>query len=507
MDYKITGQKECDLVVLGGGGGGLVAAARAAYLSGKKVIVLEKTAHTGGGAKFASAIRTFGSKWQKDRNLPDVATEFITQGMDSTYWRLDNKLVTNTIRATGAFFDWFCEVGDNIEDQFEVGFYVFDGPEGPQVPLLKGSYSHYGMGKVVMETMLELCGELGVEVLTKHKAVDVEVENGKITAIIAETGDGYIRVACNACIIATGSWVSNKEVIAKIAPDFLNAQIDPSCTAHCSPTYTGDGIALAEKAGAFLDYDSFCLRLMGPCVLGPSKVMNSMGNSAYMIGVNLNGERWSCEPSHVRMGLFESGHALYEQPEGVSFSVFDENNLTAAVENFKKPHDGYAGFFGRGEFPDTTEEIYADMEKAFAAARGSGLAFKADTLEELAEKMGVDAQAFIKTVESYNASCGAGVDWDFYKPADKMIPISRAPYYAVKGLIGSDGAFGGVLVNPDMQAYKDGGGLVEGLYVVGDFASGRHLNMSGVKVQVINDCSWAFAGGFIAASSACEYLK
>ena len=62
-------------------------------------------------------------------------------------------------------------------------------------------------------------------------------------------------------------------------------------------------------------------------------------------------------------------------------------------------------------------------------------------------------------------------------------------------------------VNPDMQAYKKGGGLVEGLYVVGDFATGRYINMTGVKVQVINDLSWAFASGFIAANSACKYLK
>jgi uncharacterized NAD(P)/FAD-binding protein YdhS len=77
----------------------------------------------------------------------------------------------------------------------------------------------------------------------------------------------------------------------------------------------------------------------------------------------------------------------------------------------------------------------------------------------------------------------------------------------MKGSLGSDGAFGGVRVNPDMQAYRKDGGLVEGLYVIGDFATGRHINMNGVKVQVINDCSWAFASGFIAANSAVSYLE
>lgn len=58
-----------------------------------------------------------------------------------------------------------------------------------------------------------------------------------------------------------------------------------------------------------------------------------------------------------------------------------------------------------------------------------------------------------------------------------------------------------------MQAYKNGGGLVEGLYVTGDFASGRFINDLGFKRQIINDLSWAFASGLIAGESAVEYLK
>lgn len=501
MDYQITAQKQCDLAVIGGGGGGLVAAARAAWLSKKKVIVLEKSEHTGGGAAMARAIRTFGSKWQKDRGLPDVTNKFILDGMDSTYWRLDHRLVANCIRATGKFFDWFCyEVGDKVEDKFEVSFYIFDGPDGPKVPLLKNS-SINSTGKFIMDTMRDLCSKLGVEVLTNHKVVDVEVNDGKITAVIAQTANGYLRVACRACVLASGSWIRDEKIMKKIAPVFLEMNIS---SPHHSPNYTGDGIALAEKVGAFVDYDSFCIRPMGPMTMCKSEVMSTMGNSPYSINVNLNGKRWVCEPSQIRMGIFNSGHVLMEQPKGVSFTVFDENTLAAAVAESRKPHQGYGGFFGFPKFPDTTEEVHANIDKAFQDKNSN--AFKADTVEELAQKMGIAHQALKDTVTAYNASCEAGADWEYFKPAKDMVPLNKGPYYAVRGNLGSDGAFGGVLVNPDMQAYKKGGGLVEGLYVVGDFASGRHVNMSGVKVQVINDCSWAFASGFIAANSACKYL-
>ena len=104
----------CDIAVIGGGGSGLVAACRAAAL-GKRVIVLEKDKRLGGGMNMASTMRTFGSKWQKERNLPDTTALFLRNRMDETYWRLDRKLAGSMIRGTGEFFDsvlQHCAAGD-----------------------------------------------------------------------------------------------------------------------------------------------------------------------------------------------------------------------------------------------------------------------------------------------------------------------------------------------------------------------------------------------------------
>lgn len=145
------------------------------------------------------------------------------------------------------------------------------------------------------------------------------------------------------------------------------------------------------------------------------------------------------------------------------------------------------------------------MTDGAAPMQGMNKLFRAETIPELAEKMGVPADTLTKTIEDYNGYCQKGFDEEFFKPAKNLVPLT-GPYFALRCNLWTDGAFGGVKVTPDMQAYQDGGGLVEGFYVVGDFASGRFINDLGFKRQIINDLSWAFASGLIAGESAVSYL-
>jgi fumarate reductase flavoprotein subunit len=87
-----------------------------------------------------------------------------------------------------------------------------------------------------------------------------------------------------------------------------------------------------------------------------------------------------------------------------------------------------------------------------------------------------------------------------------MVPLTEGPFFALSGKLSTDGAFGGVRVDPNMQAYRPDGSLMPGLFVTGDFASGRHIVMGGVKRQVLNDMSWALSSGFLAGSAAAECL-
>lgn len=533
--------KICDVLVLGGGGAGLTAAARVASISDKKVIVLEKADFLGGGAIQAGDFRVYNSLWQKERGLDDSMEEDLLKYMDETNWSLDSKLVGNTFKATGRFFDWLCTFEPDVADQYEPGRYIFDMPDqGPVVPTYKGTGRVRG-GTFASKLLIAQCKKLGVELFTKTAVKDLIVENGKVVGAVAEGEDGTFTVSCEACVLATGSWINKQELLEKVHPKY--AKVDPGPIVkggHRSSAYTGDGLALAQQAGAFIDYDSFVLRLMGPMAMLPGETVSSMSNHPYSLQINLNGKRWTCEPSQVRMGIFRSGHLLAEQPEGISFSLFDNNTVLAAAKEAKEhPASGYGGFFGHPHFPENPiQDILDTMNGKFktpfgppdddgkkreptegeklmkeesvtdgaAPMQGMNMIFRADTIEELAGKIGVSADALKETIAHYNECCENGFDDEFFKPAKHLVPLT-GPYYALRCNLGTDGAFGGVKVNGNMQAYKDGGGLVEGFYVVGDFASGRFINDLGFKRQIINDLSWAFASGLIAGESAVEYLN
>lgn len=134
---------------------------------------------------------------------------------------------------------------------------------------------------------------------------------------------------------------------------------------------------------------------------------------------------------------------------------------------------------------------------------GMGI-FCGETLEELAEKAGINYEGLKETIENYNKMCEEGFDREFFKAPSEMVPFGEGPFYAVRGDLATDGAFGGIQVDKDTRAYSDPvkKTIVEGLYVPGDFSASRFLNYHGVKVQVINDLAWAVSSGFSAANAA-----
>lgn len=498
---------DCDLCVIGGGGGGLVAAGRFAWLTGKRVIVLEKMRKCGGSAWFASTMRMYGSQWQKDRGVEDNLNDKLVEIMDQTYWELDSHLVRNALKGTGEWFDWIGEVDPDRDSKFVESFYVFDGPDSMVTPGYCepggriGSPESNGTGWYTMQLMQKVLKEKGGKILTQHRAERLEMKDGRVAAVYASDPGGPVKINCKACVMSPGSWINNEEVLKKVVPEY--ASLPRGISSHTHLACTGDGIGIAESANAFIDYESFCMRLMGGAGMAPGNTALAMTTGPYAVYVNKNGKRWINELTMGRSSFFAVATALVYQPGGQNWSIFD---LDMAKEASKRPFRSIKKKFNPIPEVPVPENCQEDLLEN-AKKHGREL-IMADTIEAFAEKLGVPADNLKETIARYNEMCAQGRDDDFFKSPEDLIPFGNGPYFAVGGGVGTDGAFGGVRVNEHIQAYADDREtIIENLYVPGDFASGRFLNMHGYKVQIINDLSWAMSSGFIAGSHAAELLK
>jgi fumarate reductase flavoprotein subunit len=149
------------------------------------------------------------------------------------------------------------------------------------------------------------------------------------------------------------------------------------------------------------------------------------------------------------------------------------------------------------------DEGWTEFRAALDAGVESGIVFQGDTLQDLAENMGVDAATLEKTIQDYNAACEAGEDPVYGKDPKYMISLGDGPFYAVKARPVSLGAIGGVLVNSNLQVIKEDGTVIGGLYAAGNDVAEIYNNsyplVEGVTMMT------ALTGGRICGEEAAAY--
>ncbi len=504
----------CDALIIGGGAAGLIAAVKVAELTGKKVIVLEKGKKAGSCAPYATGIRIFDTRWEKDAGMPSQVDGYIKAAMNTTRWELNPKLVSNTFHALPRFFDWICEWA-NPEDTFA----LLPSPFDQKISVnLKSNLR--GAGQFIISRFTRRCGELGVDICREYTAKDfIMGEDGQINGVVASDPGGETIVHCRTCLIATGSLI-NSEILGRVIPDYADAFTRRY--GHRLPTLTGDGVEMAERAGIPIDYGSICIAHLGPLCLPcdmqsihfgkpiPADMLAHI-HRGEALRVNMNGQRWINEAFGG-----DTSWCLLKQPQCISWTILDSKLMAmqplpdavtlidpdkGRMLNNAIPDSAHApdprAVVGNGT-PGFLEKKPFDIEtfRYFAKLPGKHLII-ADTLEELAEGMGVPTDAFIATVKRYNELCAKGVDEDFCKDAEHLLPIGEGPFYALHTFLASDGAFGGLAIDENMQV-QGKNGPVTGLYAAGDNTAGRYVNLGGDKYQITNDLTWAVASGFIA---------
>lgn len=467
---------DTDIVVIGGGGAGLSAAVAAAQ-NDAKVILLEKTAALGGNTVRAGGPYNAVDQ-EKQKNAPaasDLAMESVyalaekeAQSEDHQKWMDQLKKDLEEYEKTDKDFlfdsialhilqtydggdyagklpfieklveqslptaDWLVENGLNWRDEVS----TCPGGLWPRAHIPENA-----AGADYINTNSKLAEKLGVEIILECSGKELIVDGDKVVGLIAEKEDGS-KLTINTSkgvIMATGGFAANKEMRQKYNPDLS----DKLQTTN-SPAITGDGIVMAEAVGANTIGMEFiqCLPLGNPDTGGLNGWMGGIGVEFYY-QVNKEGKRFMAEDGR-RDDMTAS---LLAQTDQYSFVITDSNKESAEGSNI---------------WGDDVEDL---VEKK--------IIFRADTIEGLAEQMGVDPKVLKETHDTFNAYASKGKDEDFGR---KLFgdQIDKAPFYASPRMPTVHHTMGGLEIDLEGRVLNKDGKPIEGLFAAGEVTGGIH---------------------------------
>lgn len=475
---------ETDVVVVGGGASGLAAAITAAE-KGAKVIVLEKANTTGGCANMAMGLLGVESKLQKDR-LVDVTRESaFTKFMDYTHWRANAELVKKYIELSGGTIGWLQDMGVD----FALPSKYFPGSEATW-HIVQPKTGNPGLRAVatMIKAMTERAEELGVDIHLEAPVKSLIKDGEDIIGVTASDSEGEMEVYGGAVIIATGGFGDSPEFIKKYTPFEWGKDI----YSYRIPGLTGDGIQMAWDAGAGDDYMSMELVFFAPNTGGyaPIELPFRQPN----LFVNLDGERFYNEEV-VENPVF-SVNAIARQKNRVAFSIIDDVLMQEYKDN---------GLDLINVVTSSMDMSYFEQEMDEALKNGSDVFFMADSIEELAGKMGVDAAGLKKTLDEYNAGCKTGKD-KFNKKQRYLKPIEGKTFYALKFAPSAYGSLGGIKIDANTQVLTPDCKPIPGLFASGTDANSI-CNPDYVFILPGNTLGFAVNSGRIAGENAVEFVK
>lgn len=478
---------ETDVVIVGYGGAGAAAAITMANEELGDFIVIEAAPEDGKGGN----TRVSGNIVMIPDNV-DGAVEYQT-ALNGVY-EVEEDLVQAWAKNLCGNKEWLEDLGVNIEP---VSSYSPEFPECPGGDSIK-CYCVDGMigNNSLWNALMDLEAEYGYEVLFDTRATSLvrnPVTNEALGVIADQDGSMITIKARKGVLLTCGGFENNPEMKRSYFPASHNA--NPFGT----PFNRGDGFGLVSPFGAQLWHmNSFAGAAFGLWVEGfdsPNVCVSGFGNAQnplhdYIL-VGQDGKRFTYEESGTgsRHGKIDHGGNYIDLhvPNG-AWAIFDQLWFDNVSFNGKK------SFAGNG-WVNNNDNFLGEKNDAYLEA---GVIVKADTIEELAEKTGIDVAGLKKTIETYNnvyvanqndedfgrgkplysnfggmgfetVSAEAGEEIEVV-PAFDLVPI-QPPYYATP-LPGSiHNTQGGPKRNGSCQTLNGAGEPIPRLYNCGEFGT------------------------------------
>ncbi|MEY8416817.1 FAD-dependent oxidoreductase [Tissierella praeacuta] len=471
--------KTADVVVVGGGGAGLVAA-NAAAEEGATVIVLEKAPFLGGN------LTVFGGIY----NTPDEEAQAKMEMSDGIKASIEKEINTKPVneehaaaiaavksdyekwKANGSvgLFDsaaWFSlqtwNSGDKVARKSLVDIMCNNAYEGLvwlknigvefSEKITQGAGSLYQRthgaikpnGSGFIDGYVDALKEYGdkVIILTETPVESLIMDGDKAVGVKAtdKYGNNYTINANNGVILATGGFAGNVKLRQEYCEGEKWKDLSEKVLTTNLKAITGDGIIMARDIGVnLIDMDQIQLLHLGNSFTGSTKgVIPYKGrNSDEVIFVNSNGQRFVAEDGRRDVMC----NAILQQDGGFYWMIHDSKNI----------------------------EPYGDIAENYM--KGNYL-YRAETLEELADMVGVPKENLVASVNQYNEAVEKGVD-ELTGRKLLVATINEGPYFAAKRVPSAHHTMGGVEIDGDAHVYYENGNIVKGLYAAGEVCGGIH---------------------------------
>lgn len=421
-----------DILVVGGGGAGMMAAIEAysgetaSEPSGLSVTLIEKAGFLGGttsvsGGSYYDYVDESGA--YDDAWLDQVVEAEKAALTPFMKLELNESLIRGMAGTILRSNTLLTEAG--VGTKISAWGATFVSPDDHVEPRWPGAYLAYAVNKYLPSTGIDLrLNTQAMKILTD--------ETGAAIGVSVQDKTSTYNIYAGKIILACGDFAHNPEMIAQYAPEFVDGLV------FAAGTNTGDGLKMALEVGAVPLGDTMMGSLGYDEILGINVDYNFLdyGAGRSMI-VNMDGERFFNEAGR----WYEPYHRLLKQDVPVAWGIVDSNN------------------------PEVDSLINSKLEYVY----------KADTLEELAEKTGISLEGLKATVEKYNGYIQAGEDPDFGTPVEEMRAVATAPFYAFRLQPITMTSLVGVKVDGSCRLLREDGSVIPNLFAAGNMIYGGNL--------------------------------
>ncbi len=452
-EKSTDGVKNVDVLVIGGGAAGLAASIEAVD-NGASVLLLEKMPMLGGSTLISAGIM-YGAETpaQKRLGIEEKWEDLAQYWINMAEGNVDVDLINYIAEHSGETFGWLEEQGIEFSDDIV--------PQGVS-PALRGHTPKEGRGFGLIQPLEKTAKEKGVEILLNTPATKLIVnDKNEVVGAEAEHEGEKLVINAKAVILTTGGYDVNPDLIKQYAPR-ANGHISFSARGN-----VGDGLIMARDVGADIVSKNSVIGFKGVAAQYP--YTTPLGGLVFLPGlyVNPEGERFVNETIHYAVV-----HDILAQNDFNEFYIILDKNGPAEV-------------------------LETGIEEKYS--------FKGETIEALAEAMGVPVDSLKETVERYNNLAKNGEDTDYGKPAALLSPIEAGPFYALKVSQAMIGSFGGPRVTLEGRVLNTSGDVIKGLFAAGEVANGQLYNQvypaSGTSIAM------SFSLGRLAGRTAALEIK